>query len=124
MPPEKTKGYRHLPAFLLLALGHGPGHGAALFARMHELLPLSGVDTGAVYRTLNALEAQGEISGSWDTSVPGPARKIYHLTDAGRERLAFWRQDIAYRVRLLTAFLDDSRTILEARKEAAPCPKP
>ena len=124
MPPEKTKGYRHLPAFLLLALGHGPGHGAALFARMHDLLPLSGVDTGAVYRTLNALEAQGEVAGSWDTSVPGPARKIYCLTDAGWERLAFWRQDIAYRVRLLNAFLDDSGSILAAQNEAAPCPRP
>jgi len=85
MPPKKTKSCRHLPAFLLLAPGHG--RGAALFARMHALLPLSGVDTGAVYRTLNALEAQSEVAGSWDTNVPGPARKIYRLTDAGWERL-------------------------------------
>jgi DNA-binding PadR family transcriptional regulator len=124
MPPEKTKGYRHLPAFLLLALAHGPGHGAALLARIRELLPVRGVDSGAIYRTLATLEADGEIVGEWDTSGRGPAKKTYSLTPAGRERLAFWREDIAYRARLLAAFLDDVDTVLAAgREQEAPCPR-
>ena len=40
MSPEKIKGYRHLPAFLLLALAHGPGHGAA--ASRHHSRSLAG----------------------------------------------------------------------------------
>ncbi|WP_027184061.1 helix-turn-helix transcriptional regulator [Desulfovibrio inopinatus] len=106
MSPKKRKGYRHLPAFLLLAVAHGPGHGAALLVRMQELLPVNAVDSGAVYRTLAELEKDGEIKGTWDTESRGPAKKIYHITEAGWEQLNFWREDITYRVRLLTRFLD------------------
>lgn len=119
MVSDKIKGYRHLPAFLLLALAHGPGHGAALSARMHELLPLSGVDTGAVYRTLNALEEDGHAVGEWDTSGRGPARKIYRLTQTGWARLDFWREDIAYRARLLAVFLKSADAVQAGRPEPA-----
>ncbi len=119
MASDKIKGYRHLPAFLLLALAHGPGHGAALLARMHELLPLSGVDTGAVYRTLNSLEEDGQTVGEWDTSGRGPARKVYRLTQTGWARLDFWREDIAYRVRLLSTFLESAETVQARRSGPA-----
>lgn len=109
MQGKKLKGYRHLPAFVLLAVAREPGHGAAVWARLREMLPLQGVDSGAVYRTLAALEADGEVAGSWDTSGRGPAKKIYTLTPAGWERLDFWREDIAYRIRLLETFLDAAR---------------
>lgn len=124
MPPEKNNGYRHLPAFLLLTLAHGPGHGAALLTRMGELLPVRGVDSAAIYRTLAALEKAGEILGEWDTRGRGPARKTYHLTGAGWERLEFWRQDITFRIELLTTFLQDARTVLAGPREDTPCPRP
>ncbi len=120
MPPEKIKGYRHLPAFLLLALAHGPGHGAAVHARMQALLPLRGVDSGAVYRTLGALEAEGRIVGEWDTAGPGPARKVYRLTPAGWDRLDFWREDIEYRVRLLHTFLETAQAVQAGRPKDSP----
>jgi len=117
MAPDKIKGYRHLPAFLLLALAQAPGHGAALFARLGEILPLMNLDSGAVYRTLASLEADGEVAGTWDTSGRGPAKKIYHITAVGWKRLDFWREDIAYRVRLLETFLDTARTVQDNRPE-------
>lgn len=123
MAADKIKGYRHLPAFLLLALAQAPGHGAALFARLGEILPLVNLDSGAVYRTLAALEADGEVAGTWDTTGRGPAKKIYHITPHGWERLDYWREDIAYRVRLLTTFLDSAREVQINRPEAASCPK-
>lgn len=129
MSPEKRKASRHLPAFLLLALAHGPGHGAALLGRMGDLLPVRGVDSGAVYRTLAGLEADGAIEGCWDTSGKGPAKKIYRLTEAGWKRLDFWREDIAYRVRLLNTFLQLADAVAAtaphatSQTEAAPCRK-
>ncbi|EFL52530.1 transcriptional regulator, PadR-like family [Solidesulfovibrio fructosivorans JJ]] len=125
MATEKTKGYRHLHAFLLLALAHGPGHGAALRGRMQGLLPVRGVDSGAVYRTLATLEADGEVVGAWDVSERGPAKKTYQLTERGWERLKFWRGDIAYRARLLAAFLEDADAVLagERVKGDATCEK-
>lgn len=117
MSIDKIKGYRHLPAFLLLALAQAPGHGAALFARLGEILPLVNLDSGAVYRTLAALEADGEVAGTWDTAGRGPARKIYQITRLGWERLDFWREDIAYRVRLLQTFLESAREVQARRGE-------
>jgi len=125
MTTEKTKGYRHLPAFLLLALAHGPGHGAALHSRMQGLLPVRGVDSGAIYRTLATLEADGEIVGEWDVSGRGPAKKTYRLTERGWERLEFWREDITYRARLLAAFLEDADAVLAGPRGEGdePCQK-
>jgi DNA-binding PadR family transcriptional regulator len=73
MASEKIKGYRHLPAFILLTLAQAPGHGAALYARLGEILPVVNLDSGAVYRTLATLEAAGEVAGTWDTSEIGRA---------------------------------------------------
>lgn len=109
MEPKKLKGYRHLPAFVLLAVAREPGHGAAIWARLRELLPVRGLDSGAIYRTLAGLEAAGEVAGAWDTTGPGPAKKVYALTPAGWERLDAWRDDIAYRIGLLEAFLEAAR---------------
>ena len=117
MKPDKVKGYRHLPAFILLALARDIGHGAAVVARLREILPLPSLDSGAVYRTLGALEADGEIEGEWDTSGRGPARKIYRITPSGWERLDFWRRDIEYRVSLLNTFLAAARDVQAKRPE-------
>lgn len=128
MSPPQNKGYRHLPAFLLLAAAQAPGHGAELLARIRCLLPEASLDSGAVYRTLNALEREEELTATWDTTSPGPARKIYRLTPLGWERLDFWRSDIAHRLILLGHFLEaagDVQAVRPAPKtDAAPCGEP
>ena len=115
MPPTNTKGYRHLPAFILLAVAQAPGHGADILARIRRLLPVAKLDSGAVYRTLNALEQAGELTATWDTSNPGPARKVYCLTPCGWERLDFWRSDITDRIKLLGRFLEAANEVQAAR---------
>lgn len=119
MTPEKIKGYRHLPAFILLTLGQGPAHGAAILGRLRTTLPLVNLDSGAIYRTLAGLEADGEVVGDWDTSGRGPAKKVYRITPAGWTRLDAWRTDIAYRVRLLTTFLQAAETVQANRPQEA-----
>ena len=97
--------YRHLPAAILLELAQHPLHGRAIHAALCELLPDFRPDTGAVYRTLQRLEREGEIEFTWETGHAGPARKIYSLTSRGWEKLAVWREDIEKRLRLLHRFL-------------------
>lgn len=111
MPSCKRKGSRHLPAFILLILGQGPAHGAAILGRLQATLPLVNPDSGGVYRTLAGLEADGEVAGAWDTSGRGPAKKVYRLTPLGWERLDAWRVDITCRVRLFTAFLQAAEDV-------------
>jgi PadR family transcriptional regulator, regulatory protein PadR len=77
------------PAVLLL-LRDRPAHGYELLDRLGELLPAEGVDMGNLYRLLRALEEDGLVRSDWDASVPGPAKRVYELTDAGRDLLGEW----------------------------------
>lgn len=106
MPRDEKRTYRHLPAFVLLALTDDPLHGGAIHASLLERLSDFKADTGAVYRTLQRLEEDGEVAAAWDTSSRGPARRVYRLTPAGWRRLEVWRADIEHRVANLRYFLD------------------
>jgi poly-beta-hydroxybutyrate-responsive repressor len=75
--------------FLLLALQQWQGHGYELIRRM-TLFGFETMDPGSVYRTLRQLEKDGLVGSDWDTSHDGPARRVYRLTDAGRDYLTVW----------------------------------
>ena len=96
---------RHLPAFILLALAEGPVHGNAIRSALAEKMPEFTVDSGAIYRTLHALEIAGDVTFQWETDGRGPARKVYQLTPGGWERLDFWEEDIRRRLGFLQSFL-------------------
>lgn len=111
---KRTQQYRHLPAFILLALAERPVHGSAIHSVLMERMGLR-PDTGAVYRTLQQLEQDGEVISEWDTSGSGPARKVYQLTPVGWEKLEQWRQDIEKRLANLQYFLEMYRSLKESR---------
>jgi PadR family transcriptional regulator PadR len=106
VPRTRKRTYRHLPAFVLLALADGPLHGGAIHAALLARMPGFKADTGAVYRTLQRLENDGEVRAEWDTSIPGPARRIYRLTPTGWQKLDAWKGDIEHRIANLRYFLD------------------
>ena len=101
-----------MPAFILLALAEGPSHGGAIHTALTERMPLFKSDTGVIYRTLQQMEQDGEVVSEWDTSKSGPARKLYHLTDRGWEKLELWREDIEMRIANLRYFLTTYQTIV------------
>ncbi len=102
-PPRQQS--RHLPAFVLLLLAENPMHGGALQAALNARFPALKADSAAVYRTLQQIEKNGELVSEWDTSGSGPAIRIYHLTNAGWNKLAFWKADIQERLENLHGFL-------------------
>jgi len=77
------------PALLLL-LRDRPAHGYELVDSLSELIPGRPVDMGNLYRTLRALEEEGLVSSEWDADAPGPAKRRYELTNAGRRLLDEW----------------------------------
>jgi PadR family transcriptional regulator, regulatory protein PadR len=77
------------PALLLL-LREQPAHGYELVDSLAELIPHRRVDMGNLYRTLRSLEADGLVSSEWDAEAPGPAKRKYELTDAGKRLLDEW----------------------------------
>ena len=79
-------------------------HGYELLERLPELAREERrVDLGNLYRLLRSLEEEGIVTSDWDESVPGPAKRIYRLTPAGRGLLDQWADA-----------LRDARTVIDA----------
>lgn len=81
---QMRKGLLGLAA--LSALSDAPQHGYALAQTLHAVFGAS-VPEGTLYPLLASFEEEGWVGTEWDTSRPGPARKIYRLTSGGRETL-------------------------------------
>jgi poly-beta-hydroxybutyrate-responsive repressor len=77
------------PALLLL-LTERPMHGYELIERLPELTGGERVDVGNLYRILRALEGEGIVESAWRADLPGPAKRTYTLTEAGRRLLDRW----------------------------------
>lgn len=74
------------------------------------------VDTSTIYRFLRDLEDRGFVSSRWDTSNPGPARRVYQTTEEGDRYLAWWVEDLRETDRVLHHFLDRYDSHMEAHE--------
>lgn len=88
-PDTPSQPRQLLQPFLLLALQQWQSHGYELIGRMTQF-GFETLDRASVYRTLRQLEKDGLVVSGWDTSKDGPARRLYTLTDAGRDYLQVW----------------------------------
>ena len=89
---------------LLLLLHEHPDHGYALVERLKSFQVAEG-DPGTVYRALHALEITGAVRSAWGLSEAGPARRTYHITDAGRVQLDEWSGSISETREALETYL-------------------
>lgn len=85
---------------LLLLLRERPMHGFELLERLREP-----VDVGNLYRLLRALEEEGIVTSEWNADLPGPAKRTYELTDAGRRLLERWVEALHEAQADIAAFL-------------------
>jgi PadR family transcriptional regulator PadR len=85
---------------ILAVLATGPLHGYAI-AREVERRSADALSMGEgiLYPSLRNLEEDGLIVGSWQPQPSGPARKIYALTEDGRQemlkRVQAWEKQTA-----------------------------
>jgi DNA-binding PadR family transcriptional regulator len=109
------------PAVLLL-LHAGPAHGYDLLARLPGVFPRAAEppDPGTFYRLLRTIEADGALESSWDTTQGGPARRVYALTDAGREQLEWWSLQIEREIEALQRFQTAYRAAAQPEQPADP----
>ncbi len=82
-------------AAILLLLRERPAHGYDLLERLPALIGEERVDVGNLYRVLRALEEQDLVASEWDETLPGPAKRTYELTEAGRAALERWAAALA-----------------------------
>ncbi len=115
--PRSGSGPRNfLQCCVLLLLRERPAHGYELLERLKPFGVADG-DPGNLYRRLRSLERQGMVRSQWETSVSGPKRRTYHLTERGAERLRRWADSLAETRRLLDYYLGR-----HARISASPWP--
>jgi PadR family transcriptional regulator len=75
---------------VLLVLRDTPGHGYELLEGLQALMPGERIDMGNLYRILRSLEREGLVTSTWDDEAPGPAKRVYVITQSGRRVLAQW----------------------------------
>src|SRR5918994_3461901 len=84
---------RFVEPSLLLLLRERPMHGYELLERIPEIAGEEvRVDVGNLYSILRALEEEEIVRSEWSADLPGPAKRTYELTEAGRRLLDRWAE--------------------------------
>ena len=106
MKKERLKG--HLDLLLLAVVSTGAAHGYQVARRLAQA---SGgtleLPEGTLYPALHRLESKGLLASSWAT-VGGRRRRVYDLTQAGREALAQERQEWGSFAQAVESILDSA----------------
>jgi PadR family transcriptional regulator PadR len=79
--------------------------------KLNEELAKVGIDpesvpTGINYRLLRDMEASGLLVSKWETSGSGPAKRVYKITDAGKEYLKSWLIDAKRNLKTMQNLID------------------
>lgn len=96
---------RLLLPFVLVHLARKPSCGYELISSLDAYGRFG--DASTVYKNLRRMEKEGLIRSEWETSESGPAKRVYHLTDDGRELLVAWRATIERNRALMGRFLEE-----------------
>ncbi len=81
---QLRKGLLHL--LVLAVLDKGETYGYELISKLGKQLGADMAE-GTIYPLLSRLQSEKLISAEWQIMESGPARKYYHITDAGRDLL-------------------------------------
>ncbi len=100
------------PAILLL-LSEAPKHGYALLDDLRDRNYLPGdADVGNLYRGLRKMESAGLVESAWERQPgPGPRRRRYSITSAGRRALYAEALAMADRASYVARFLGEYRRL-------------
>jgi len=94
---------------ILAVLLDGPTHGYEISVRMAASLPgLGKSPAGTLYPLLHRLEKDGYLSAEWQIQEGKPNRKVYSITDNGRERLHDARKEWREYARSMNALLGET----------------
>ncbi|NEU30934.1 PadR family transcriptional regulator [bacterium LRH843] len=97
-----------LMPFILLLLGRVSAQGAHGYELAQQLAEcgFDSLDKGNIYRLLRQMEKDNLLSSNWDTSGPGPAKRLYLITDVGQLYLKSYAGQMERYQSLLQQFFD------------------
>ncbi|MDD3991659.1 MAG: helix-turn-helix transcriptional regulator [Desulfobacterales bacterium] len=104
--PGSGKRERYIQPSILMGLFHRPTYGYELIQTIQRFGFVEGpAAPGMIYRHLRQMEDDGWVASRWQTEGVGPARRIYTITDDGREVLALWIAHMDAQAGLLKNFV-------------------
>jgi PadR family transcriptional regulator, regulatory protein PadR len=114
MPHRKgsQKSERYIQASILLALKIKSSYGYELIQEIPRFGFIQGqAPPGMIYRHLRDLEENGLVASQWETQGSGPAKRVYQLSEEGREALESWIGYMHGQVQRLSQFIQTYREI-------------
>jgi PadR family transcriptional regulator PadR len=91
--PKRPQGKqeRYIQPSILLGLLLKASYGYELIQNIQKFGFVEGqAPPGMIYRHLRQLEEDGLVSSNWETKGTGPAKRMYTITEEGKEVLAIW----------------------------------
>ncbi len=105
------------PVVLYLLFEKGKTHGYELAGKLKDhALTDSEIEPGALYRTLRKLEENGMVTSNWDMSGAGPARRVYELTQSGKDHLEEWYTVLSHMCKQMTRFIEELKVAVDTNK--------
>jgi poly-beta-hydroxybutyrate-responsive repressor len=103
---------RFIQPSVLMGLFVKPSYGYELIHTLQEFGFLEGqAPPGMIYRHLRQLEKDGLVDSEWVTEGPGPAKRMYRLTDEGKEMLGIWIAYMERQAQKLQHFIERYRKL-------------
>lgn len=119
--PHQGKRERYIQPSILLALYLDSAYGYQLIQNIQKFGFVEGMaPPGMIYRHLRQLEEDGFVSSQWQTEEAGPAKRIYQLTEEGREMLSVWVDYMEKQAERLDNFVKKFRQASQKTSEAEP----
>lgn len=89
--PGSGRQERYIQASILLGLLSESSYGYELIGTIQSFGFIEGdAPPGMVYRHLRQMEDDNLVRSRWDTGQSGAAKRIYTITDEGKEVLSYW----------------------------------
>ncbi len=110
--PQHGKKERYIQPSLLLGLHLKPSYGYELIRNIQKFGFVEGTaPPGMIYRHLHQLEEDGLVFAEWNTEGAGPAKRMYYLTEEGKQMLALWVDYMERQARTLSSFVEQYRSM-------------
>jgi poly-beta-hydroxybutyrate-responsive repressor len=110
--PPQGKKERYIQPSILLGLRLRPSYGYELIQNIQRFGFVEGqAPPGMIYRHLRQLEEDGLVFSEWQTEGTGPAKRIYNITEEGKEVLAIWIDYMKKQAENLNAFIETYRKL-------------
>ena len=110
--PPQGKQERYIQPSILLGLLVKASYGYELIQEIQRFGFVEGqAPPGMIYRHLRQLEQDGLVFSRWETEGTGPAKRMYTITEEGKEVLAIWIGYMKKQAENLEAFIDHYETL-------------